>query len=95
MSKEKVLQFFNEAAKNDQIKDKLQSISNQDELANLAKEQGFDFEPDHVDEVLSDLKKQPGFFGKVVEAILEIFSPPHDDYPNVGVQPYSGDPNRH
>jgi len=27
-----------------------------------------------------------------VEAIARIFSPSDDAYPNVGVQPYSGDP---
>lgn len=94
MSKEKVLQFFNEAAKNEEIKSELQNVNNQDELANLGKSKGFDFSAEHVDAVLDELKQQPGFFGKVIEAFLEIFSPPHDDYPNVGVEPFSGDPNR-
>jgi len=94
MSKEKVLQFFNEAAKNQEIKEKLQTINNQDELANFGQSQGFDFSSEHVDAVLADLKEQPGFFGRLVEAALEIFSPSHDDYPNVGVEPFAGDPNR-
>ncbi|ELR96747.1 Nif11-like leader peptide family natural product precursor [Gloeocapsa sp. PCC 73106] len=93
MSKEKVLQFLNEAAKNQEIKSELQSISNPEELVDLGKAQGFNFSPEHVDAVLADLKQQPGFFGKLVESMLAIFSPSHDDYPNVGVEPFSGDPN--
>lgn len=94
MSKEKVLQFLNEAANNEDIKEKLQTVNNQDELANLGQSQGFEFSSEHVDAVLADLKEQPGFFGRLVEAALEIFSPSHDDYPNVGVEPFAGDPNR-
>lgn len=93
MSKEKVVQFFNEAAKNEEIKKELQTVSSKDDLAKLGKSQGFDFSAEHVDAVISDLKEQPGFFGKVVEAFLEIFSPSNDDYPNIGVEPYTGDPN--
>jgi len=93
MSKDKVVEFFNEAAKNEQIKEKLQTVSSKDELAALGKKEGFEFSSEHVDEVISDLKEQPGFFGKVIEAFLEIFSPSHDDYPSVGVQPFTGDPN--
>jgi len=93
MSKEKVLQFFSEAANNPEIKDKLQTVSSQEDLADLGKSEGFEFSSEHVDAVIADLKTQPGFFGKLVEAALEIFSPSHDDYPNIGVEPFSGDPN--
>lgn len=30
--------------------------------------------------------------GYVTEAALEVFSPNHDSYPAVGVQPFSGEP---
>ncbi|AVH63512.1 hypothetical protein [Nostoc sp. 'Peltigera membranacea cyanobiont' N6] len=30
--------------------------------------------------------------GYVTEAALELFSPNHDSYPAVGVQPFSGEP---
>jgi len=59
----------------------------------IAQEIGYDFSSEHVDEALGELKQQPGFFGVVAEAALEIFAPHHDDYPATGVQPFSGDPN--
>lgn len=92
MAKEKVIQFFGEATKNQDLKDKLQTVKNQDELTTLAQEEGFDFSSEHIDEALDELKQQPGFFGKLAEAIAELFSPDHDDtLPSIGVQPYSGD----
>ncbi len=94
MSKENVRQFLSEAAGNEEIKEKLQTVNNQQELADLAQSQGFECGPEHVDAVIAELKAQPGFFGRLVEAALEIFSPTHDDYPNVGVEPFTGDPNR-
>lgn len=27
----------------------------------------------------------------LVEAALEVFSPDHDDYPNIGIQPFEGE----
>ncbi len=92
MAKEKVIQFLGKAAKNPNLKDKLQSVKNQDELTTLAQEEGFNFSSENVDEALDDLKKKPGFFGKLAEAIAEAFSPDHDHTPpSIGVQPYSGD----
>ncbi|MDJ0657919.1 MAG: Nif11-like leader peptide family natural product precursor [Crocosphaera sp.] len=94
MAKEKVIQFLGEAAKNQDLKNKLQAVKNQDELTSLAKEEGFEFASEHVDEVLDELKQQPGFFGKLAEAIAEAFSPDHDNVPpSIGVQPYGGDSN--
>ena len=92
MAKEKVIQFLGEAAKNQDLKDKLQTVKNQDELTSLAKEEGFEFSAEHIDEALDELKQQPGFFGKLAEAIAEAFSPAHDNVPpSIGVQPYSSD----
>ena len=92
MAKEKVIQFLGEAAINQGLKDKLQTIKSQDELTSLAKEEGFEFSAEHIDEALEELKQQPGFFGKLAEAIAEVFSPDHDNAPpSIGVQPYSSD----
>lgn len=30
--------------------------------------------------------------GYVTEAALEVFSPNHDSYPSIGLQPFSGEP---
>ncbi|MCM1984943.1 isochorismate synthase [Lyngbya confervoides BDU141951] len=42
---------------------------------------------------MSELQQKPGFFSALAAAVFKIFSPPHDDYPVTGVQPFSGDPN--
>ncbi|GAB4380285.1 MAG: hypothetical protein Kow00121_36210 [Elainellaceae cyanobacterium] len=94
MSKENVFEFFNRAANNNQLKDKVQTVQDREELVRLGREQGLEFSSANVDEALTELKQQPGFFQTLMEAVLSIFSPTHDDYPSVGVQPYSGDPNR-
>lgn len=91
MSKEKVLSFLTDAAKDQQLQSQLETLSNQDELVGVANRAGYDFSSKHVDEALSDLKKQPGFFGALAEAALRIFSPHDDNYPATGVQPFSGD----
>lgn len=31
-----------------------------------------------------------GFFGKLFEAAIKIFAPSEDDYPETGVQPFTG-----
>lgn len=35
--------------------------------------------------------------GYLIEAVLEVFSPDHDDYPATGIQPFSGEvrPDNH
>ncbi len=94
MSKENVFHFFTKAAQDHQLKDKLQDVSSPSELASLAQSEGFAFDSGHVDDAINEMKKQPGFFGKIAEGFLLIFGPNHPEYPAVGVQPYSGDPNR-
>lgn len=94
MAKEKVIEFLGEAAKNQDLKEKLNSVKSPDELTSLAKEKGFEFSSKNVDEALDELKQKPGFFGKLAEAIAEAFSPSHDNVPpSIGSQPYSGDAN--
>ena len=93
MSKENVFSFLTHAAKDEHLKAKLNKASGHDDVLEVANEAGYSFSPEHVDEVLVDLKQKPGFFRMLAEAALEIFSPNHDDYPATGVQPFSGDPN--
>ena len=40
------------------------------------------------------IKEQPGFFGELAKAVLELFAPAHDDYPATGVQPFTGETGR-
>jgi predicted ribosomally synthesized peptide with nif11-like leader len=94
MSKEKVIEFFNEAARDERLKTELGAVKNAEELANLAQQEGYAFSSENVEEAIADLKEQPGFFRTLAEAVLEIFSPSHDDYPATGVQPFSGDVSR-
>lgn len=91
MSKENALSFLQQAATNPDLKSQVQGAEEPSQVINLGETQGFAFSPDHVREVIPDLKAQRSFFGDLVEAILELFSPNHDDYPATGVQPYSGD----
>lgn len=95
MSKDNVFQFFSKAAKNEALKDRLQAVNTPEDLVSLGKQEGLDFSSEHVDEAISELKEQPNFFRSLAAAVLEVFSPAHDDYPEVGVQPFSGDPNPH
>ncbi|MEO0457809.1 MAG: Nif11-like leader peptide family natural product precursor [Cyanobacteria bacterium P01_A01_bin.114] len=93
MSKKNVLSFLFKAAKDEQLKTKLQTTSTQDEVVTVGNRAGYDFSSEHVDEALAELKQKPGFFGALAEAAIELFSPARDDYPKTGVQPFSGDPN--
>jgi predicted ribosomally synthesized peptide with nif11-like leader len=94
MSKETVFGFLAKAAEDEELKDKLETVTNPDELEDLGREEGFEFSSEHVEEALTELKQQPGFFRAVAEAVLQIFSPSRDDYPISGVQPFTGDPSR-
>ena len=93
MSKDNVFRFFTKAAQKKPLQQKLQAVASPQELVNLGKEEGFEFSSEHVGEVLKELQQKPGFWGKLAEAALAAFSPAHDNYPNIGVQPFSGDPN--
>ncbi|MEM8807878.1 MAG: Nif11-like leader peptide family natural product precursor [Cyanobacteria bacterium P01_G01_bin.38] len=93
MSKKNVLSFLSKAAKDKQLKAQLKTTSTPDELVGVGNQAGYEFSSEHVDEVLTELKQKPGFFGALAEAVVEVFSPEHDDYPATGVQPFSGDPN--
>lgn len=92
MSKENVFEFLTKAAEDEQLKDKLQTVENEEELADLGNEAGFEFSSEHVEEAITELKQKPGFFKALAEAVLEVFSVNRDDYPTIGVQPFSGDP---
>lgn len=92
MSKENALSFLQKAASDPNLKDQVKQAEQQDQLVKLAESEGYSFVPSDVQEVIPALKAQTGFFGDLVEAILELFAPSHDDYPATGVQPFSGDP---
>ncbi|PSN17526.1 bacteriocin [filamentous cyanobacterium CCP5] len=93
MSKQNALEFLNQAAQDEALKGKVKGADNPSEVIGIAQERGYDISQEHVQAAIPDLKQQKGFFGDLVEAILRLFSPDHDDYPATGVQPFSGDPN--
>lgn len=93
MSKDNVFHFFTKAAQKEPLQEKLQTVLSPQELVDLGKEEGFEFSSEHIDEALTELKQKPGFWGKLAEAALAAFSPAHDNYPSIGVQPFSGDSN--
>lgn len=43
MSKEQVFEFFSQAAKDESLKEKVQTASNETELIDLGKKEGFEF----------------------------------------------------
>ena len=94
MSKDNVFKLLSKAAEDETLKQKLESTASSKDLVGVGQEAGYEFSSEHVDEAVNELKKQPGFFGALAEAALQIFSPHNDNYPATGVQPYSGDPNR-
>lgn len=93
MSKETVFDFLSKAARDENLKLKLQSAATPRELVGMGSEAGYEFSAEHVDEALTELKQKPGFFKFLAEAALEIFSPNDDNYPATGMQPFSGEPN--
>ena len=92
MSKENALSFLKKAAQDPDLKSQVKQAGQTDALVKLAESEGYPFGPDDMQQVLPTLKAQTGFFGDLVEAVLELFGPSHDDYPTTGVQPFSGDP---
>ncbi|MEO1396585.1 MAG: Nif11-like leader peptide family natural product precursor [Cyanobacteria bacterium J06634_5] len=50
------------AAKDEQLKAKLGNTASPDELINVAKQTGYEFSSEHVDEALDELKQRPVFF---------------------------------
>ena len=93
MSKENVVRFLEKISKNEKLKQKISTASDNDEFIALGQEQGFDFSSNDLDEIIDELKKKPKFLGLMAEAVLTIFSPAHDDYPATGTQPFYGDDN--
>lgn len=94
MSKENVFDFLTTAAEDARLKDRLETVTSEDELATLGQQEGFAFSSEHVEEALAELKQRPMFFSKLAEAVLDIFNPSRDEYPTTGVQPYTGEPHR-
>lgn len=93
MSKKNVFDFLSAVARDENLKQQLQKTVTPSELVGMGNNAGYDFSTEHVDEALTELQHQPGFFKHLAEAALEIFSSDHDDYPATGIQPFSGEPN--
>jgi predicted ribosomally synthesized peptide with nif11-like leader len=96
MSKENALSFLEKVAKDPDLKNQVKQADTTETVVKLAEAEGLPFEPEDVQQVIPTLKAQTGFFDDLVEAILELFGPTHDDYPTTGVQPFSGElPSKH
>lgn len=93
MSKEKVFQLFTKAAKDRQLQEKLQAVLHSDELVALGQREGLEFSDEDFCEALAELQKQPTFLSQLLKEALRVFSPSDDNYPEIGVQPFSGEPN--
>ena len=93
MSKENVIGFLEKISKNEQLKDRINTISGNDDFIALGHESGFEFSPKDLDEIIDELKNKPKFFGLLAEAVLTIFSPAHDNFPATGMQPFYGEDN--
>jgi predicted ribosomally synthesized peptide with nif11-like leader len=93
MSKDNVFQFFKKASQKEPLQEKLQAVSSPEEIVDLGQKEGFEFSSEHIGEALTELQQKPGFWSKLAEAVVSAFHPPHDDYPEIGVQPFSGEPN--
>jgi predicted ribosomally synthesized peptide with nif11-like leader len=94
MSKNQVFEFLTTASQNETLGEKVRSTHDRQQLQAIARSTGFDFSLEQLDEALRELSEQPNFFRKLASAALEIFSPNHDNYPSVGVQPYEGEIDR-
>jgi predicted ribosomally synthesized peptide with nif11-like leader len=94
MSKNQVFDFFALAAKNEELGQKMRSTQDPQQLLEIARAEGFDFSRQELEEALKSLHESPNFFRKLADAVLEVFSPNHDNYPSIGVQPYEGDIDR-
>lgn len=93
MSKDNVIKFLENIAKNEKLKSKIDNISSNDDFIALGYESGFEFSSKDLDEIIDELKNKPKFLGLLAEAILTIFSPAHNNYPATGMQPFYGDDN--
>jgi predicted ribosomally synthesized peptide with nif11-like leader len=94
MSKENFFEFLTRAAGDDQLRERLHNVKTPDDLVKLAKDAGFEFSSTHVEDAISDLQQKSGFFQSLAESVLRVFGTSDDNYPEIGVQPFSGEPNQ-
>lgn len=94
MSKENALEFLEKAAQDETLKSKVQDADHHEEVVNMARDKGYEFSSEHLQAAIPEITQRRGFFGDLVEAVLELFGPTKDNYPATGAQPFSGDPNR-
>lgn len=94
MSKNQVFDFFAEAAKNDELGQKVRATNDPGRLLKIAEAEGFQFSREELDEALRELHDRPNFFQKLAHAVLDVFSPNPEIPPSIGVQPYEGEIKR-
>ena len=75
MSKENALSFLEKAANDPNLKNQVKQADKTDELVKIAESEGYSFAPEDVRQVIPTLKAQTGFFGDLVEAVLETLWP--------------------
>lgn len=95
MSKEKVFELFTKAAQDQELQEKLQAVIHSDELVALGQREGCEFSESDFCAALAELPKQPPYLSQLLKAVSRVFSPSDDNYPEIGVQPFSGEPNPH
>ncbi|NER84013.1 MAG: Nif11-like leader peptide family natural product precursor [Leptolyngbya sp. SIO1D8] len=91
MSKKKALDFLTQAADSPALVNKVKDAQHKQEVVDLAKQHGYEFSTEDVKQAIPEIADQPGFFGELAKAVLELFGPTHDDYPATGVQPFTGE----
>jgi len=93
MSKENAVDFIAKAATDERLKQQVQAANQPVDIEGIAQEHGFEFSAEHLQAAIPEIKQKRGFFGDIVDAVLALFAPAHDDYPATGESPFSDDPN--
>jgi predicted ribosomally synthesized peptide with nif11-like leader len=94
MSKQQVLDFFQEAGRDESLGREVRSTSDPQQLLEIAETKGFHFSRHELDEALRELHEHPNFFQKLANAVIDVFRPNPEEPPSIGVQPFEGDIKR-
>jgi predicted ribosomally synthesized peptide with nif11-like leader len=94
MSKENALDFLKQAANDSLLSEQVKEADQKTEIVDLAKQHGFEFSEDDMQNAIPRIREQSGFFGELAKTVLALFAPAHDDYPMTGVQPFTGELSR-
>lgn len=60
----------------------------------MTTQDGYESSSNNVQQTQSDAKKRSGFWGELAKSVIALFSPAKDDYPDTGLQPFTGELNR-